>query len=86
MFPSTGVPSNPITLPVRISPTQPHYAIPITGPSHDVQGFEMTATMPPTQAQADGLATKLQGFYDALPPEERLIMAALLDQAAAYCE
>ena len=34
-----------------------------------------------TQQHADELAVKLQSFYDALSPDEKPVMAALLSQA-----
>jgi hypothetical protein len=61
-------------------------AVPITGPQQDVQGFQMPAGGSPTQEKADSLATKFQGFYDSLSPDEQLIIAALLGQAAAYAQ
>jgi hypothetical protein len=43
----------------------------------------MTSTQSiPTQATADQVAGKLQAFYDALAPEEKAVMQAVLMAAA----
>jgi hypothetical protein len=37
----------------------------------------------PTQDAADRLSARLRALYDALPPDEQAVMAALLHQAVA---
>lgn len=61
-------------------------SIPVTGPHAEVAGFSMPVAHLPTQDDADSLAGKFQTLYDALPESQKLLMAALISQAADYSE
>lgn len=56
---------------------------PVSAPQPDVRGFAVQDQPPPlTQPAASRAAAKLQTLYDGMPPEEQVVIAALLTQAA----
>jgi len=63
-------------------------SIPITGPQAEVTGFSVTLPVGhlPTQDDADALSGQFQTLYDALPESQKLLMAALVGQAADYVD
>lgn len=75
----------PPTVRMQLLPTFP-LSIPVTGPHAEVAGFSMPVAHIPTQDDADSLSGKFQTLYDALPESQKLLMAALMGQAADYSE
>lgn len=80
----TGV-STPPTVLMHLQPGL-DLAIPLIGPQAEVTGFGLPVEHLPTQEDADGLAQKFQTLYDALPDSQKVLMAALVGQAANYAD
>lgn len=62
-------------------------SIPVTGPQAEVTAFSLLPVEHlPTQEDADMLSGKFQTLYDALPDSQKLLMAAIVGQAADYVD
>jgi hypothetical protein len=82
----SGAGDNPLPeLRMQVQPGET-LAIRITGPQADVAGFSIRLPVEhvPSQEDAVALSGRFQTLYDALPEAQKMLMAALVGQAAEY--